>query len=426
MSQNSEVRNYNHIIYGKRGEFSHVIIPLILGTLLGLLLGIISGLIPGVHANTMAGLLLAVQGVLAAILGYEALAAAMVAALVTHTFLDIIPGTFLGVPDADTALSVLPAHAMCLQGRGEEAVRISALGSACSVAAAMPIFLAFSLFLPALQSYIDWGIGILLILVAGLLIIYSDSPEWSFAVFMTSGLLGLFTFRYSYCAWQTLDSSLLMPLLSGLFGISVLLRSSHGNMPEQHFTGIALGNRLLAKHALLGTLAGAVVGWLPGLSNATANALLSNGVRDEGHGMGFIVATSAANTSNAFLSLAALYSVSRTRNGVMVALASAPLPPVTGLLLAGAVAALLAYLLTVWISHHAYFFSGLPLRGLGYGVMLFVVILSFLLSGPFGLVILVLATAVGLVPPMVNVRRVTCMGAIMLPVIIFSIFPGVL
>jgi putative membrane protein len=53
-------------------------------------------------------------------------------------------------------------------------------------------------------------------------------------------------------------------------------------------------------------------------------------------------------------------------------------------------------------------------------VILFVVILSILLTGPFGLVVLILATALGLVPHLVNVPRMYCMGAIMIPVMLYS------
>ncbi|MDD1639821.1 MAG: tripartite tricarboxylate transporter permease, partial [Methanomicrobiales archaeon] len=97
---------------------------LLAGTVLGVAIGTVSGLVPGVHANTMASVLLGGEAVLASVFGPEALGAALFAALVTHTFLDIIPSTFLGIPDADTALAVLPAHALCLEGKGEEAVRI--------------------------------------------------------------------------------------------------------------------------------------------------------------------------------------------------------------------------------------------------------------------------------------------------------------
>jgi putative membrane protein len=399
-----------------------VLPEVISGVLLGVLLGTVSGLVPGIHANTMAGILLGLQAVLLSVLGSVAVAVAMFSALVTHTFLDIVPSTFLGLPDADCALSVLPAHALCLEGRGEEAVRISALGSACAVFASLPLFALFMLTLPALQPCIDWGIGIILIGVAGLLIVYSDSPGWSLAIFLASGLLGLFTFRYDYLAWHPVDGgTLLMPLLAGLFGLSVLLSSSHGVMPEQQPSGIRMGGRAIARTATVGTVAGAAVGWLPGLSNATANALLSLGINYNSEREEYIAATSAANTANAFLALAALFALSRMRNGVMVALGSLDLPPVAVLLAGGVGAAAAAYLLTVVLAGQARRFSGISIRVLSLGVAFLVVVLTAALCGPFGLLILALATIVGSVPPRVNVRRVACMGAVMLPVILFSL-----
>jgi len=89
------------------------------GVAFGIILGMVSGLVPGLHANTMAGILLGMQALLLPYFGPLALAAVMFSALITHTFLDSIPSTFLGIPDADTALSVLPAHALCLDGKGE-------------------------------------------------------------------------------------------------------------------------------------------------------------------------------------------------------------------------------------------------------------------------------------------------------------------
>ncbi|MDD4128069.1 MAG: tripartite tricarboxylate transporter permease, partial [Methanomicrobium sp.] len=85
---------------------------------IGIILGAISGLIPGIHSNTMAGILLSVETGFLAFFGETAMAVSLIAALIVHTFLDIVPGTFFGIPDADTALSVLPAHRLCLNGCG--------------------------------------------------------------------------------------------------------------------------------------------------------------------------------------------------------------------------------------------------------------------------------------------------------------------
>ncbi|GAB7016962.1 tripartite tricarboxylate transporter permease [Methanogenium cariaci] len=395
---------------------------IIAGILIGTALGTISGLVPGIHANTMAGMLVAAEGGLLAVLGAPAVGIALFSALVVHTFTDCVPSTFFGVPDADTAISVLPAHALCMQGRGEEAVRLSAWGSAVSVVMVMPLFVVFMFFLPGLQSYIDWWLGIILILVAGLLILGSESPEWSVAVFLLSGILGLFAFRYAWLISPVSGaSSVLMPLLTGLFGISVLLRASGGVMPAQERAGLSVGGRSLAWHAGMGTVAGAVVGWLPGLSNATANTLLSPFFQAGSEGKGYIIATSAANTANAFLGLAALIALGRMRNGVMVVLDSIGMPSPLLILAGGVAAALCGFVITIVCGRGAQFLGGIPVRAMSYTVIGAVTLLAFLLTGFFGIFVLVCATLVGLIPSLVNVRRVTCMGAVMLPVILFSL-----
>ena len=397
-------------------------LEILLGTLIGIILGTISGIIPGVHANTLAGVLLSLQAVLIVILGPVALAGVLFAALITHTFVDAVPSTFLGIPEADTSLAVLPAHALCLEGNGEEAVRIAALGSACAIVIAVPLSILCFLLLPALQPYFDWWIGILLIASVGYMIVTSEAPGWALTIFAVSGILGLFTLNYAYLSWHTLagTSAILMPLLTGLFGISVLITASQGVLPTQHFSGIHMEDKEIAKYSFMGTIAGVAVGWLPGLSTASANGVLASLIGYEKNRRSYILATNAANTANAFIGLAALFALSRMRNGVMAALAEIPLPSMSQLMVAGVVSASAAYLITILLSRSSHRLSRIDSHTLNHGVIAFVILLSVILTGPFGLCILILATIVGLVPHLVNVPRMYCMGAIMIPVMMYS------
>jgi putative membrane protein len=397
-------------------------IEILLGTLIGVILGTISGIIPGVHANTLAGVLLSLQAAFLSFFGPFVLAGVLFAALITHTFVDSIPSTFLGIPDADTSLAVLPAHALCLEGNGEEAVRIAALGSAGAMIFAVPLSVICFFLLPALQPYFDWWIGILLIATMGYMIVTSECPGWALALFCVSGSLGIFALHYAFLSWHTLSgsSAILMPLLTGLFGIAVLLTASQGTMPEQHFRGIRMEDRTIMKYSALGTVAGVAVGWLPGLSTASANGVLASLIGYEKNRRTYILATSAANTSNAFIGLAALFALSRMRNGVMVALSELPLPTMSELTVVGVLAACAAYGITVVLSRSAGRLNGIDGRSLNRAVIVFIVILCIILTGPFGVGILILATALGLVPHLVNVPRVYCMGSIMVPVIVYS------
>ncbi|MFW5953219.1 MAG: tripartite tricarboxylate transporter permease, partial [Candidatus Natronoplasma sp.] len=114
----------------------------VLFTFIGISLGIITGLVPGIHVNTISFLIISSLGTISLFVGglisdfgvtnFELLlfiSMLVIGCLITHTFLDFIPSTFLGAPEGETALAVLPAHEMLLQGRGYEAVKASALGS---------------------------------------------------------------------------------------------------------------------------------------------------------------------------------------------------------------------------------------------------------------------------------------------------------
>ncbi len=396
---------------------------LLIGCIIGLVLGIVSGCTPGIHSNTMAGILLGLHPALLILFGPLVFAVSVTATLVTHTFLDAVPSTFLGVPDPDTAIAVLPAHALCMKGLGEEAVRISALGSLAGAAFGIILFPFFFIFLPPLQQYLDWWIGLLLICVAGLLIVKSSAPEWAAVVFIASGILGSFSMAYSHLSWAILPggSPLLLPLLTGLFGVPVLLKGAEGTVPEQRYTGIRMSRREAAGSACAGTIAGAIVGWMPGLSNATANAVLASFISYTKAGRGYILATGAANTANAFLGIAALYALSRVRNGAMAAVATEELPPLIMIMGAACIAALAAYPLTLLASKGSRFLTRLNIRRLNLMVIISLIALTAIITGPFGLLILALATAIGLVPPLVSVQRVFCMGAIMVPIMCWSI-----
>ncbi|MBR5007718.1 MAG: tripartite tricarboxylate transporter permease, partial [Methanocorpusculum sp.] len=77
-------------------------LSLLLGTLAGVILGTLSGLIPGLHTNTFAAVISAASVPLAMVFGAEGICCLLVSCMIVHTFLDAVPSTFIGVPDADT------------------------------------------------------------------------------------------------------------------------------------------------------------------------------------------------------------------------------------------------------------------------------------------------------------------------------------
>src|SRR5512136_2344641 len=103
----------------------------------------------------------------------------------------------------------------------------------------------------------------------------------------------------------------------------------------------------IMKSSLLGTIAGVAVGWLPGLSTACANGVLASMIGYDKDRRAYILATNAANTANAFIGLAALFALSRMRNGVMAALSELSMPSMSELMVAGVLSAAAAYVITI-------------------------------------------------------------------------------
>jgi len=397
------------------------------GLFAGVIFGTISGSVPGIHSNTVAGVLAALSVPLIVVFGVEGVCVMIVSMMIVHTFVDILPSTFLGVPDPDTVLSVLPAHNLCLLGNGQEAVRVSALGSLWGFMLCLPLFVLFVFVLPSVQEYVDWGIGLVILLAAGLLIVFSKAPVWSFAVFLVSGLLGVYAMRFSYFSFGVFGiGEVLLPLLTGLFGIPVLITSMRSLVKpaDQSFTGLMISQKTILKNGFKGAIAGAIVGWFPGFSSGTANALLAVRRSSDFEKMDpreYLVSTSAANTANAVLGLAALYAIGRMRSGAMVTLASFELPSIYLLVLAAGVAALAGYCVTVGASKFSRVFMNINQGVLARVVLIFLVSITVIFCGPFGVLILILSTLVGLIPGMINIPRIFCMGAIMLPVMLFTL-----
>jgi putative membrane protein len=423
---------------------------LIISVLFGFLLGIISGLTPGIHVNNFALVLLALSPVFLQI-GFSPfyIAVIILSNSVTQTFIDIIPSIFLGAPEADTALAVLPGHELLMEGRGSEAVRLSAIGSAGAVVIALLMAIPLGFFFLNVYNTIDSHIGWILILIV-VVMIATESGEvvegqgslvhlrykgYAVALFIISGMLGIFAFNNTDKMAPLLtfgEPSILLPLLSGLFGASMLVLSlmTESTIPQQQencrFT--LPGNRIV-KGMLTGSAAGSFVAWLPGVSSAVGTViarLLVSEKKDEFSSREFIISLSGANTSNAIFSLIALYTIHRTRSGAMVAVDELiqikewDLSIITILLIVILVVSIISYFATIFIGDRiSGYLSKLNYSKLCAAVLAGLTFMVIIFTGWFGLVIFFIATPVGMIASFARIRKTHAMGVILLPVILF-------
>ncbi|WP_254523058.1 tripartite tricarboxylate transporter permease [Natrinema caseinilyticum] len=396
-------------------------LQLLAWVLAGSLLGCCSGLVPGLHANNFALLL---AGVAASIPGPPLfVGCAMLAAGVVHTFLNAVPAMALGVPDAEMAVTALPGHRLVLAGRGYEAIRLSALGSLLAVLAAVPLAVPVTWVVSAVYPVVRAQLPLLLAMVAAALIASERTTRGRFGGLLSFALasgLGALTLDLSTDAPLEAGGTL-APLFAGLFGAPVLIDAIRGaGMPPQDGDGIAVSRTTVGVTAVAGTIAGGVVGYIPGISAAIAAVAVLAVVPSEASDRGYIVATSGVDTANTIFALFALVVIGQPRTGVMVAFDSLNAPLELPMLLAAVVlSGLVGFALVIGLGD-AY----LELVGrvaywkLSVAVLALLLVLSVLFSGPIGIAIFVAATAVGLVPVRLRARRVHLMGVLIGPLIV--------
>lgn len=423
---------------------------LIISIIFGFLLGIISGLTPGIHVNNFALILVAISPFLSNI-GFAPfyIAVIILSNSIAHTFLDIIPSIFLGAPEADTALAVLPGHALLMEGRGAEAVRLSAIGSAGAVIVSLIMAIPMAFFFRNIYGMLNDYIGWILVLIVVLMIatekgeyvegqgtlLHLKFKFYAALLFFISGFLGIFAFDNIVLMRPLVklgEPSILLPLLSGLFGASMLvisLMTKSELPPQQKNCMFVLPKKRIMRGMVTGTAAGSFVAWLPGVSSAVGTLLARLFVREEKDSMSskeFMVSISSANTANAIFSLIALFIIGKARSGAMVAIDKLvnvkewDYSIIVLLLIVIIFVSAISYFTTIFLGDRiSGFLSRINYFVLCATVLVGLAALVFIFTGWFGFIIFLISTPVGMIASYAKIRKINAMGVIMLPVILY-------
>ena len=386
----------------------------------GIGLGTVSGLVPGLHANNFALVLASVAPAVPA--APLQLGTAMLAAGVVHTFLDVVPTLAIGVPDPSMAATVLPAHQLVRDGRGREALRLSALGSALAVALAVP--LAVPVTVGMRRAYPAIAANLSLVLGSVCVLVVVTEPTWrsragAAVAVAASGALGVLTLDLSTDGVLP-AGDMLTPLFAGLFGAPILIEAAGGaGVPPQDEPAVWLSPRQVVTTAGAGTLAGAVVGYLPGISAAIAAAAALVALPNGG-ARAFVVASSGVSTANTVFALFALVALGSPRTGVLVAVEETGVPHNLPVLLASvAIAAAAGFVLVVVVGDRYLAVVGaLDTTAVCLGVLCFLGLLVAAFTGVLGLAVFAGSTVIGLVPGRLGARRMSCMGVLLIPLIL--------
>ncbi len=395
-------------------------LDIILAVLIGIVFGILSGLIPGIHINLVATLLFTYSTFFLSLTSPLALAVFIISMTIAHTFLDFLPSIFLGAPEEDTALSILPGHRMLLEGHGYEAIKLTSIGCFSGIIIAIILSLIFIPTAPLFYPYLSKIMAFLLISLS-LFLVWKEKKElkiFAILVFILSGILG-------YAALNlTVIKQPLFPLFTGLFGTSLLTLSFFQDVkiPKQSLKKTKTNKKDLFKSLGLSILSSSLVSFLPGVGASQAGVIASSIKKIEEKS--FLILLGAVNTITVLLSFVALYAIKKPRSGVAVFVGKF-LPDISFshlmllMLIALIVGAIIFPLTLLLARRFSRLIEKVNYRWLCFSIIIFLIILTPIISGWLAFIVLITGTCLGIFCSLIGIKKIFLMGALILPVIIW-------
>ncbi len=399
-----------------------MLIEIILALVLGICMGIFTGLTPGIHINLVGTILISLFTKYAFSLNPIYLVGVIVSMAITHTFVDFIPSILLGCPDTDAELSVLPGHELLNQGRGYEAIALTLYGGIAALIILVAISFPVIAIISKVYGFLVQGIAYILILTSLALIFLEKNKLSALIVFSLSGLIGLFALNFG------LEEPLL-PLLTGLFGSSMIIMSikEKAEIPEQKITL----PKIDSPRPLFGSLiASLLCGFLPGLGSGQAAVLgtaiskyknKKDGGQDKEEFLFLIGATNILVMGFSFISL---YAISKTRTGAAAAikeiLGSLNLYYFIFIISIILASGILAFFISIQLAKKfSQQISKINYPLLSKIVLAFLALVIFFFSGIKGFFVFIVSTLAGIYCISLKTRRTQMMGCLLIPTIIF-------
>lgn len=400
-----------------------IFVEILSAILLGICTGIFTGLIPGIHVNLISVLVLSFSTLLLTYLSPISLSVFILSLAISHSFLDSLPSIYLGAPDEAQALNVLPGHKLLNQGEGHNAVLCTVIGSYGSLLLCLFLFPLFVYLMGVIYPYLKSLIGYILIIIVSIMIYRERGKRInSLFLFLMSGALGIIVFSI-----PNLNQPL-FPMLSGLFGFSIMLISlmQKASIPKQDDRfplKLQFSGAIKSISAASGV--GFIAAFLPGFGNSQA-AIIANSIIGEASDESFLTLVGGINTANMLISIGTVYILEKSRNGAILAirelLGSINLNITILFLLVALISGSIAVLATIKISKlFSKVIQEISYIKIIFSIIIFITFLTFIFDSFIGLLILITSTFIGLTASTLGVGKNHLMGSLILPVALYFI-----
>lgn len=382
-----------------------------------LLGGILASLLPGLHPNSISTILTPWLG------SSEAWPLVLVALLGVRLALQFLPSILVSTPVGQTEIGLLPGARMMREGRGLEAVAVCAWATALSVGLALLLSPLLLPILPALFAAVKPWTGYLLVLAAGTLILAEREIKkagLALVVFLMAGALGAMALNLPL-------NDPLFALFVGFFTMPALLmgeeREAVGKKQQPQKSMGAVGKDILP-FILLGVVFGGLSDLLPGLSTPAQVATLATlavPLSAPAHFLALVASIEASHTTFAFTSAA---STGIARVGVVAMIGQiepiteAQLPVLLGVFaIAAAVGTGALLVVGKWLMPRWHM---LDWKSMSWLLALYLLVMTGLLDGWLGLLVLGMASGLGVLAWRLGVRRTHVMGSLIVPSILHA------
>jgi len=381
----------------------------------GMLTGFVSGITPGLHLNLVS--VLAVSLLPSWNLPMLFVFVGVMSMAVTHTIVDILASTYIGVPDENAIAGLLPAQELVLNGNAHRAVTFTIIGSVLCVFCTLPfIFLLYS-FLSIMQNLLTPILGWLLLSVILFLLWHEKEQRLEcFCIFLFAGALGTVVLSY-----DVLNQPLL-PLLGGLFGGAGLVELIRLKIKIPAQSKQNVSGKIDWVCVVSAAATGVCAAFLPGIGSSQAGILAARALGNRGTEAQLIVA-GGINTVNMVFSIVTWIALGKSRDGAIAALSSIGNPTflcAALLLVICCVVAPLAGLIALFLSRRiCSLFERINYQYLSCIILLFVLGLIFSFDVWRGLLVFFCALTLGLVCQQMGTPRHYLMGCLLLQVLVF-------
>lgn len=413
-------------------------------SLVGVSIATIISLIPGLHIYSILGFVVLI--LLEATVEPLIFASFVVSMLIGYSLGSCISATYFQTPDDSSVFMVFPTQKYMQDGRGYEAVFLSGLGAVVGILiAGFLIIIAADFFVMLVDLLIEHSLWI--IATAMVFVWMSEWPKdparqktrlgklaasWvqlsmGLVVIFASGILGIYLF-FSQIVPPERSFQGLAAAFVGLFAFPSLIQNlltARTDIPKQHVgKSVELSTSEISQGIAAGVIGGSIGMLIPSLTAGVGNTFSRHAVAQSGdRSFMFSQGLSRAVYYIGAVLLLFIPGVTIRRGGAALFITMFYLPQTQAELFIVAAIGLIAAVVGWFI------FLGLT-KGLtkiihkintkyisAFGMILMLT-LTYLMLGSMGILILLVASAIGYIPLVFNTRRIHCISVITIPIMI--------